>query len=293
MPVTDSILRYPGGKTQLADFIRFLFSLNRLNQPIYCEPFCGGAGVAIKLLLANEVSAVVLNDYDISIYSIWKAALDDTAFLINKIRNTDITIEEWKKQRNIYQTLKDIDTYNFDLAFATLFLNRTNRSGIISGGPIGGIEQKSKYSIKCRFNKATIINKITKIARQRNRIHLYHEDGKKFIDYILPKYISNLGKQVFVFFDPPYIKKGKDLYKNCLTLSDHLELAQDIQKLHEIKWITTYDHEPILLEMYKQSCQYEYSIRYSAAAKETKKEYLFSNPSTILQPFKNVDLKII
>lgn len=153
MPSTNTPLRYPGGKSQLTDFVYHTIQLNNINAPIYCEPFAGGAGVAMSLLLRDQVSSIILNDLDTAIYSVWYAILHDTERLLDAIENVTVSMETWHQQRQIYDNLKDSEEYSFELAFASFFLNRTNRSGIITGGPIGGMEQTSKYLVDCRFNK--------------------------------------------------------------------------------------------------------------------------------------------
>ena len=147
MPYSYSPLRYPGGKSQLANYIVYLLQKNHLEGATYCEAFCGGAGVAMRLLLNNHVNQIILNDLDSAIYSIWYALLNDTDRFIDKMNKTKVSMKEWHKQRNIYQQLKDYRSYNFDLAFAAFFLNRTNRSGIIQGGPIGGYDQNRNIKL--------------------------------------------------------------------------------------------------------------------------------------------------
>jgi DNA adenine methylase len=71
-----------------------------------------------------------------------------------------------------------------DLGFSTFFLNRTNISGIINAGVIGGIEQKGKYKINCRFNKEDLIKRIKLIAKYKKQIDLYNLDALKLIKKI-------------------------------------------------------------------------------------------------------------
>uniref|UniRef100_UPI00112FA2A5 DNA adenine methylase n=1 Tax=Campylobacter concisus TaxID=199 RepID=UPI00112FA2A5 len=171
-----SPLRYPGGKSKLTDFVDNTIKLNNIKNPIYCEPFCGGAGVAINLLLTNKVEKIILNDYDIAIYSFWKAVLEDTKKLGQKIISTEITMQERENQKKIYSELSKTNSYSLDLAFATLFLNRTSVSGIIKGGVIGGKEQKGKYKIYDRFNKEKILEKIEHIAIFKDKVELFNLD---------------------------------------------------------------------------------------------------------------------
>ncbi|HBI6387366.1 TPA: DNA adenine methylase, partial [Listeria monocytogenes] len=180
MPRTSSPLRYPGGKTQLTSFVRNLLITNNIVEGTYIEPFAGGAGVAIQLLLDGDVNSIVINDYDKSIYSIWYSILNNTEKFISLISNTPITIDEWHKQKAIYLRNKNRQN-SLEGAFATFFLNRTNVSGIISGGPIGGMNQTGKYKIDCRFNKVDLIRKIRLISDRRENITLYRKDALELI----------------------------------------------------------------------------------------------------------------
>ena len=103
MPQTKSPLRYPGGKTQLWKFVKSTIEINDISRPIYCEPFGGGAGVAIELLLGDFVEEIVINDFDPAIYSFWNMIINNTESFIDLIEKTPITLEEWRKQKNIYQ----------------------------------------------------------------------------------------------------------------------------------------------------------------------------------------------
>ena len=147
LPKTYSPLRYPGGKTQLSSFVMEILSFNNLNNIVYCEPFAGGFGVGLELLFKDKIRKAIINDFDLAIYSIWYAILYETERLLKDLLNVSITIEEWERQRHIYIKLVNKNEYHYELAFATYFLNRTNISGIITGGPIGGREQKGKYSL--------------------------------------------------------------------------------------------------------------------------------------------------
>ena len=209
-----SPLRYPGGKNRLAGFIRLV--IQNLNMPncTYVEPFAGGAGVALSLLLDNTVDRIVINDYDKAIYSFWRAVKQEPASLIDLIQSTPVTIDEWYRQKEIYSTST---SYSLDLAFATLFLNRTNRSGILNAGPIGGYAQDGEWRLDVRFDKEALITKIELISRERERISVYNKD----IISLLRNYAPRLGDRLFFYFDPPYYNKGQKLYKNFFTPQDH------------------------------------------------------------------------
>ena len=288
MPHTKTPLRYPGGKTQVSKFVAHTIQINHILHPIYCEPFCGGAGVAIALLLSGNVERVILNDYDSAIYSFWHAVLHDTERLMRAVYDTDINLETWNEERRIYNELKDSPAYSFELAFATLFLNRTNRSGIITGGPIGGLQQNGAYLLDCRFNRENLVRKIQNIAERREQIDLYHLDAVDFIYDIL---MEQPYDQAFAFFDPPYYQQGKNLYKNCFDDEKHILLSQAIQDMERFYWIATYDDSPRIHEIYQNMDMQYYELRYSANQKRKERELFFHSPVTQVESYDKVCLE--
>ncbi len=288
MPVTKSVLRYPGGKTQLTGFVNHLIEINKVIDPIYCEPFSGGSGVSIELLLSNKVSAIILNDYDPAIYSVWHAVLHDSHQLIQDIETIPITMDMWYQQKELYSKLKDTQEYSYSLALATLFLNRTNRAGIITGGPIGGYNQESKYKLDCRFNRQKLIQKIKAISAQAHRIHLYMLDAKVLIQTVL---LQLPERQLFTFFDPPYYKQGHVLYKNSFKHNDHIDLYNAIRRMDNYHWITTYDCFQEIYDIYAALPAYTYTLQYSANTFRKEREYLYASPVTELASYDKVILK--
>jgi len=273
----SSPLRYPGGKSKLTPFIDNVLYNNQFSNPIYIEPFAGGAGIALNLLLSNKVSEIYLNDKDISIYSFWQTILRNKNKLIDKIFKTPITIDEWLKQRDI-QTNK-IKHNQFDIAFSTLFLNRTNRSGIIKAGAIGGKSQSSFWKLDARFNKETIVNRIEMIHAKKKQIKVFNEDA---IEFINSKIIHLPRKQSLIYFDPPYYNKGNQLYMNFFEHNDHLKIATYIKTLKH-KWIVSYDDTPEIKEMYKYVKNTKNIFtRYSAGKSSLGKEILFASNKLII-----------
>ena len=206
-----SPLRYPGGKAKLAPFMEVLIS--SLGHPVdtYIEPFAGGAGIAIELLQNNFIKKIVINDYDKGIYSFWRAILTDTDRFVYDIETVPLTMEEWDHQRSI--CLDKSMKYSYELGFATFCMNRTNRSGIIKGGVIGGYDQNGKWKLDARFNRKKLIKRIVEIAKLKSNIYLYNKDIASFITNYLPRHAEN----AFVYFDPPYYEKGKQLYLNFFS----------------------------------------------------------------------------
>lgn len=242
---------------------------NGLLDGDYVEPFAGGAGIAWPLLFGEYVQQVHINDIDSSIYSLWKSILDYTDHFCRLIKDTRVTIAQWHKQKAVQDNPTDCSS--LELGFSTFFLNRTNRSGIITGGVIGGKSQNGKWKLDARFNKCDLINRIQRIAKYRSRISLYQLDGKTFIERVLPK----LPKQTLVYLDPPYFAKGNDLYQNSFLPDDHVSLAKAIQKRIRQPWLVSYDAVPEISTLYKKRRAIEYKLSYSVQTRYSGSEVMF------------------
>jgi len=268
MNFTFSPLRYPGGKTKLYPFVKELLLQNDLLGGTYIEPFAGGSGLALKLLFNEDVSSIVLNDYDPAVYAFWHSVLNHSNELCSSIEDCSVNVDEWKKQKQIYLE-KNMQNL-LRLGFSTFFLNRTNISGILNGGIIGGIEQAGVYKINSRFNKKRLIGLIQEIAKRRSQISLYGKDAFKFIhDPIFGN------KKTFVYFDPPYVKKGTQLYKNALERDDHIKLGSEISNCKATHWIVTYDIDPLVSKIYNRYRKDYLDIRYTINGNRKAREYIF------------------
>lgn len=268
MPTTLSPLRYPGGKTKLYDKVVGILKKNDLQDAIYVEPFCGGSGLAIKLLLCNEVSSIVINDIDPAIYAFWYCVLNKTEELCSRLTECIITIEERDKQIRI---LRDVGSYStLDIGFATLFLNRTNISGILNAGPIGGREQAGKDKLDARFKKKVLKDKISTIAAQREKISIHNLDVIDFVDKVLPTYESS---RLFLNFDPPYVKKGQELYLNHFSMEDHKRLRDKVSQCDHY-WIVTYDYNDSVLDLYSSFYYERIQLNHSAGSMKKGEEVI-------------------
>lgn len=262
-----SPLRYPGGKNKTYKYVKYLVEVNNIET--YIEPYCGGAAVALKLLLNNNVKKIMINDYDRGIYAMWYSIVNDTNAFIDKIENVVFSMDEWEKQKRIQN---DKESANLlELGFSTFYLNRTNRSGIINAGPIGGKSQEGNYKMDCRFNTDVLKKKINLIASHKNKIKLYNLDA---IDFIKKNIVKT--KRSLTFFDPPYFVKGKDLYTNFYEFPDHVELSNSISKYMTNKnWILTYDVHDDIRNIYSSFEYFVYQLNYSAGSSKKGLEYIF------------------
>ncbi|MCL1961496.1 MAG: DNA adenine methylase [Desulfovibrionaceae bacterium] len=273
MPTIDSPLRYPGGKTQIAPFVGDLLRVNDLDRGVYAEPFAGGAGVAWRLLFTGQVGEVWLNDIDSGIYSFWESVLNNTDRLCKLIEDTPVSMEEWYQQRTV---LRRKNSSVLSRGFATLFLNRTNRSGIIDAGVIGGKSQNGTYKLNCRFNKNELIEKIRRIKIYRDAVQLTQLDAKLCIE----QWVQKLPRRAFLNIDPPYYAKGQALYTNFYEPRDHIVLADAIKKL-QCPWMLTYDDEPEIEALYSGFPIYRKSLMYYAQVKRRANELLVLSPQLL------------
>jgi DNA adenine methylase len=237
----------------------------------YIEPYAGGASVALTLLFSEYVARIKINDIDRSIYAFWYSVLEQTDDLCRLIADTPVTMDSWVAQREV-QAHKD-DTDLLELGFSTFFLNRTNRSGILCGGVIGGKNQDGSFKIDARYNKEDLIERIVSIADYKDRIELTCIDAVE----LLNQHKQDPIDKTLCYLDPPYYVKGKDLYLNYYNDDNHRAIAEAISK-YKGKWIISYDAVDFIKELYKGYRQKEYYLNYSAGNPTKGKEIMiYSN----------------
>lgn len=271
MPINDSPLRYPGGKSQLAPYVIELLRENNLFGAVYVEPFAGGAGIAWRLLFDGYASEVWINDIDPSIYSFWHSVMHFTDALCERIETIDITIEEWRRQKIIQTTAPP---ESLDLGFSTFFLNRTNRSGILKAGVIGGLAQAGEWKLDCRFNRGALIAKIRRIALYAEQIQLTRQDAKKYLSETCKK----LPKISLLNIDPPYYRKGPELYCSFYQHGDHVALSKVIRRLKQ-PWMLTYDDTSEIRNLYSDLPTATQLLTYYAQVKRAGVELLITAPA--------------
>lgn len=267
-----SPLRYPGGKARLSPYIKLLLTKNHLHDAHYVEPYAGGASVALSLLLSEHIEHAHINDIDPGIHAFWHSVLFRTDDLCERVTKTPLTIPEWRRQRAVHS--RGRRAARLDLGFATLFLNRTNRSGIInSGGPIGGICQRGYWKLSARFGREGLVDRIQAIGAYRDRISLHNRDAAELLSELFPV----LPRRSFAYLDPPYYVKGqRRLYLNGYGHDDHVRLAAVISR--QRRWMISYDDVPAVRKLYRGHRSIKYRLAYTAGVRLTGSEVAFFSP---------------
>lgn len=247
-----SPLRYPGGKSCIHPFISSLINENSLQHFSYAEPYAGGGGLALRLLLENAVDSIHLNDLDRSIYAFWHSILHEPDAFCDWLSHVGIDMAQWKYFHEVQEHKDTVDL--LELGKSTFFLNRTNVSGIIKGGPIGGHAQVGKYKLDVRFNREALIDRIECIARRSDDIHISNLDGVEFI-----KRLNEEAEDIFIYLDPPYYKKGSSLYMNYFQERDHVELRDALRTINK-PWIVSYDNNEFILNLYENYARISYQL---------------------------------
>ena len=269
-------LRYPGGKQRLAPFIAELLTLNNLAGGHYAEPYAGGAGVAIHLLLTGHVSHIYLNDSSFPVYAFWRTLLRDGDNFCRRIMGASLTVEEWRRQRDILTHPKRFS--QDDVGFSLFYLNRCNRSGIPNGGVIGGLNQQGPWKIDARFPRNELIRRVEAIAARRRHITVSNLDAEDFIRSRVPK----MPRKTLVYCDPPYYRQAHRLYLNHYKPDDHARLARTIQRHLRRPWVVSYDDVPEVRKCYRDRRRFLYSIQYNAARAYKGIEVFFASDGLIL-----------
>lgn len=272
-----SPLRYPGGKAPFAPFIAAVMRQNGLIGGHYLEPYAGGAGVALELLFHGHASHIHINDADPAVYAFWVSVTKHSRALLNLLEATPITIEEWFKWREVLRG--DVKASMVETGFATLFMNRTNRSGILKAGVIGGKNQDGDYKLDARFKKDIVASRIKEIAKHSANISVYCEDSLR----LLGRCSEFLPKKSLIYLDPPYYVKGKGLYRNYYEHDDHVAIAKKLQKKNfKWPWVVSYDNAEEICSMYQLSKSLSYGLNYTAQRRYVGNEVMFFSQDIVV-----------
>lgn len=243
--VTTSPLRYPGGKARLSQYICEAINKSGEQIEVFAEPFCGGAGASLALLEAGHVKKIALNDIDPLVAGFWKVVFGksrstrhDINWLINAVETADLSLEEWKRQRDLKPTSERA------AAWKCLYLNRTSFNGILhKAGPIGGWEQKNR-TLGVRFNKERIIKRLGELYELRDQVE--RVESMRW-DHFSSLYREKLN--TYLYFDPPYFHRAEKLYGYVFDTKMHAAM-RDFLVVCPNPWLLSYDDAKEVRDLY-------------------------------------------
>ncbi len=229
-----------------------------------------GAGAALALLFGEHADRIIINDADKGIYAMWWSILNKTDDFLKLLKDKRISMRQRDLQIAVYKNPRGHS--KTELGFATFYLNRTNRSGIIvNGGPIGGRKQLGEWGIDARFNKEDLALKIERIASYKSRISVFNMDAVELLREVVAPHAAK--QKTFVYLDPPYYNYGARLYLSYTQHDDHEEL-RDYLKEAPFPWVLTYDSAPEIRELYGKFRQVPFALSYKAAERRAGKELM-------------------
>jgi DNA adenine methylase len=239
----------------------------------YVEPYAGGAGIALELLFDQKVSHVYLNDSSPLIYSFWYSILTETDRFCGMISRARLTIEAWKKHREVVRHPADHDVVQ--VGFSTFYLNRCNRSGVLKAGVIGGLGQSGSWKMDARFSRRSLLKRIESLAEHRSKITVTNDDAAEF----MVSKVNALPPKTIVYCDPPYYEGADRLYLNTYRPEDHAHVAAVIQRKLRHPWLVSYDGHPDIIDLYRNRLRFRYSLQYSAMRSCVAREVFFLSDS--------------
>ncbi len=267
-----SPLRYPGGKARVAPYLAALIRGQRVRPRVYAEPFAGGAGAAVRLLVDEVVRAIRLNDLSPGVAAFWRCVFFETEDFARQIETATVDMSRWHEARGVFESPEGKST--MDLGFATFYLNRCNRSGILGARPIGGLNQTGTWRIDARFNREELAARVRFLGQYRRRVDVTQLDARAFLSEV-----ESLGDDLFMYVDPPYIAQGDGLYLDSLSYEDHRQLAAQLVST-SVPWMLTYDvSEKVTQELYSGLRTARFDIAHTAQRQHVGSELVVFGPS--------------
>lgn len=264
---TISPLRYPGGKAWLTPFITSIITQLNISKPHFIEPFAGGLGLSCSLYKTGIIHRIGYFDKDPMVMNFWDTITNPMLAkdLAERVETAPLTVAEYDRQKNIY---RDGAGDSMERALAFLYLNRVNRSGILTGGLIGGREQSGKYTMGARFNRKRIADRILQVSKYMYT-PIIEPTFRKTMNY----YAHD--KRSIMFLDPPYVQKGGSLYPTRMSGAEHIDLLNTLCDYSDTGyWLCTYDNAPLVVDYADRLHMYRFTLPYSVNTHRTESELL-------------------
>lgn len=233
---TKPVLKWAGGKSQLLSELipKIPKQYNR-----YIEPFFGGGAVFFAL----KPSKSIIADSNPELINLYKTVAEDVEGVIEQLK-------KFKNTEECYYSVRSLDPCSLiptAAAARTIFLNKTCFNGLYRVNKAGFFNVPYGH-----YKNPKIIDTVT----LRNASSLL--SGTEIIcgDYknVLR---NNANEGDFIFLDPPYLPISeysdfKRYTKEQFYEEDHIELAAEVERLHELGChiILTNSNHPLVHELY-------------------------------------------
>jgi DNA adenine methylase len=277
-----SFFRYPGGKKKIRKVIQSkLLDLKEQHAPEplqYREPFFGAGSIGLLFLSESDSTKNIwINDKDKAICCLWTSIINYHQELIELIKVFTPSVENFysiKKELLELDTMPTEKNKVLDIALKKIAIHQISFSGLgpMSGGPLGGKEQKSKYTIDCRWSPKYICKNITVLNERLSKIQI-QQSGCTNLDFA--SVVEDESQKALIYLDPPYYFKGNELYQYGFLPEDHERLATCLKKTEHL-WLLSYDDCPEIRDLYSWATIEELEVKYSIAGSTKKGELLIS-----------------
>ena len=277
MPKVHSLFRFPGGKQKFSKHITGRISdfIAEHQDYEYRETFAGSLGTGLALLSQPHVKRGWINDKDFGVASIWNAVLNKPDALCQLIEQFKPTAQAFYEFKEYLKQDPRISTDDFVvIGFRKLAIHQISYSGLgtMSGGPLGGDDQKSDYKIDCRWNAKTLVRKVKVLHhllkdKLRNAVCSWRD----VVDML-----EAPGK-AFFYLDPPYYVNGPELYEKSFTEEDHKRLSDALKEVDQ-PWILSYDDCEEIRALYEWAIIIDFQMNYTITTSRQKSELLIVSP---------------
>lgn len=230
------ILKWAGGKQQMLDVLlpQVPKQYNR-----YIEPFFGGGALFFALTPKDAIIA----DSNPELINLYRVVADNVEELIS-------ILKEMKNDESFYYEVRGLDPdllSPVERAARTIYLNKTCYNGLYR------VNRKGQFNVpygKYKNPKICDEENLRAASNALQGVLIVEGDYKDVLR-------EHARPGDFIFLDPPYLPVGKysdfkRYTKEQFYEEDHIELAQEVDRLHELGCyvILTNSNHPLVHELY-------------------------------------------
>lgn len=218
------LLKYPGGKWRIADWIISQFPAHK----VYCEPFFGSGGVFFN----KAPSAIeTVNDIDGNVVNLFKVCRERPAELA-----AVLALTPWA--RDEYINCYDMSVGD-ELERARRIVVRHHQSyGTTNSNLNTWKNSQTSNSPQCPKYWAALPETVFRVCERLKEAQIENTDALTLIE----RYNS---PETLIYIDPPYLQslRKRNMYKYEMTEAQHIKLLELITQSKSKICISAYDNE--------------------------------------------------